>query len=61
MGQATVKQPQSQESPYVDATETDTGGPEFESLMLPEILEMPKLSELPRWLRSPLERLKRSR
>ena len=34
---------------------------ELESVTLTQIGELPKLSELPRWLRSPLERLKRSR
>jgi hypothetical protein len=61
MEHAAIEQPQSPEPPRVDAAETDKSEPEFESLMLPEIVEMPKLSDLPRWLRSPLERLKRSR
>jgi hypothetical protein len=61
MEHVATEQPPSQK-PH-DGEETDAIEPEirFRSLMLPEIVDMPTLSDLPRWLRRPIERVKRSR
>jgi hypothetical protein len=61
MANATEDQPDRAGSSKEDWRHRPVPEKEFESLTLTQIGELPKLSELPRWLRLPLERLKRSR
>jgi hypothetical protein len=61
MKHVATEQPRSQNPLQTAAGDTFEPEIKFKSATLPEIVEMPKLSELPRWLRHPLERLKRSR
>jgi hypothetical protein len=59
MDHVAIDQPQQLEPQDAAAAQSDTPGPEIESLMLPGIAELPELSEFPAWLRRPLERIKR--
>jgi hypothetical protein len=61
MKHVATEQPQSREA--YRFPERDSFEPEikFESSTLPEIVEMPKFSELPTWIRRPIEHIKRLR